>query len=344
MGSLMILASTRAFAYGPSPDTTLQSTILPWFHTTIMSSVATSTPANTAYGWMLQPANARLIEPSLAIAGLQYSSGTLRARIGLQAGTFVEANYLGPDAPYRFLHEAWADIQLVDDLSLKAGVFPSHIGNESMISSECRTLTRSLIADFTPYYESGVVLTWTRGIVSMSALALNGWQRIVDDNGHPAFGTQVVLSPDSITTVNWSSFVGREREADGQDRLRIHNDVWIARTFGDLHVSALCDVTVRQAIGTDVAIATNVQGRYGITDRISLAARAEYVNDPQNILFPLVGGSSILSWSAGIDVLAQSAVKLRGEVRHFTSKAKLWTGNTDGDNLVVTLGMSVDLE
>lgn len=73
-------------------------------------------------------------------------------------------------------------------------------------------------------------------------------------------------------------------------------------------------------------------------------ARAEYVNDPQTILFPLVGGSTVLSWSAGIDVQAQSAVKLRGEVRHFTSEAQLWKGNTDGDNLVVTLGMSVDLE
>ncbi|HRK05318.1 MAG TPA: outer membrane beta-barrel protein [Chlorobiota bacterium] len=273
----MICTVTRVSARSPGPDTALQTTIRPWFHTTIMSSVATATPANTAYGWMLQPANARAIEPVLAIAGLQYTSGTLRARIGLQAGTFVEANYLGPDAPLRLLHEAWADIQLFDDLSLKAGVFPSHIGNESMISSECRTLTRSLIADFTPYYESGVVLTWTRGIVSLSALALNGWQRIVDDNGHPAF-------------------------------------------------------------------ATNVQGRYGVADRISLAARAEYVNDPQNILFPLVGGSSVFSWSAGIDVQAQTAVKFRGEVRHFTSEAQLWKGNTDGDNIVVTLGMSVDLE
>jgi len=309
-----------------------------------MSSAATSTASNTPYGWMLQPANARLIEPVLAIAGLQYTSGTLRARIGLQAGTFVEANYLGPDAPYRFLHEAWADIQLVDDLSLKAGVFPSHIGNESMISSECRTLTRSLIADFTPYYESGVVLTWTRGIVSMSALALNGWQRIVDDNGHPAFGSQVVLSPDSVTTINWSSFVGRERDADGQDRLRVHNDVWMARTFGDLHISALCDVTLRQNVGTDLAAATNVQGRYTVTDRMSLAARAEYVYDPKNILFPLVGGPSIFSWSAGLDFRAHSAVTARAEVRHFTSEAQLWKGNTDGDNLVVTLGMSVDLE
>jgi hypothetical protein len=38
---------------------------------------------------------------------------------------------------------------------------PSHIGFESVISADCWTLTRSLLAENSPYYETGMRLEAT---------------------------------------------------------------------------------------------------------------------------------------------------------------------------------------
>ena len=63
---------------------------------------------------------------------------------------------------------------------ITAGIFTSHIGFESAVSKDCWTLTRSILADNSPYYESGARLTYTSNNNKwlISALALNGWQRI----------------------------------------------------------------------------------------------------------------------------------------------------------------------
>jgi hypothetical protein len=38
---------------------------------------------------------------------------------------------------------------------------PSHIGFESAIGKDCATLTRSILADNSPYYEAGVKIDIT---------------------------------------------------------------------------------------------------------------------------------------------------------------------------------------
>jgi hypothetical protein len=44
------------------------------------------------------------------------------------------------------------------NLWLDAGIMPSHIGFESAVSADCWTLTRSLLAENSPYYETGIKL------------------------------------------------------------------------------------------------------------------------------------------------------------------------------------------
>lgn len=43
---------------------------------------------------------------------------------------------------------------------LDAGIYPSHIGLESAVGKDNRTLTRSLAAENSPYYESGARITY----------------------------------------------------------------------------------------------------------------------------------------------------------------------------------------
>ena len=81
---------------------------------------------------------------------------------------------------------------------------PSHIGWEGAVSKDDWTLTRSVAADNSPYFESGVKIGYTSKNEQwyLSALILNGWQRIhrVDGNSTPAFGTQITYKPSSKIT------------------------------------------------------------------------------------------------------------------------------------------------
>jgi hypothetical protein len=76
---------------------------------------------------------------------------------------------------------------------------PSHIGFESAISKDCFTLTRSILADNSPYFESGAKISYSsdNGKWFVSGLVLNGWQRIqrVNGNSTVAFGHQLTYRP-----------------------------------------------------------------------------------------------------------------------------------------------------
>lgn len=57
---------------------------------------------------------------------------------------------------------------------------PSHIGFESAIGKDCWNLTRSILADNSPYYETGIKLGYTskNEKLYLAGMYLNGWQRI----------------------------------------------------------------------------------------------------------------------------------------------------------------------
>ena len=82
------------------------------------------------------------------------------------------------------------------------GIMPSHIGFESAVSKDCWTLTRSMLAENSPYFESGAKLSYTtnNGKLQFSVLALNGWQRItrVEGNSLMSWGTQVYIQTITI--------------------------------------------------------------------------------------------------------------------------------------------------
>ena len=65
----------------------------------------------------------------------------------------------GPDLA-RNIQEAYVGYRVTDKLWIDEGIYFSHIGFESWISRDNWTYTRSLDAEFTPYYQSGVKATY----------------------------------------------------------------------------------------------------------------------------------------------------------------------------------------
>ncbi len=118
---------------------------------------------------------------NLGLVHVGYAKQRMRAALGLMAGTYPQANLIAEPELLRNIFEARVGLKLSKrkELWLDAGVFPSHIGLESAIGIDNWTLTRSVIAENSPYYLSGARLTWTLSKkLELAALMMNGWQRI----------------------------------------------------------------------------------------------------------------------------------------------------------------------
>lgn len=89
---------------------------------------------------------------------------------------------------------------------------PSHIGFESAVGTDNGAMTRGLMAENSPYFETGGRVSYSTedGKSFLSGLILNGWQTInaVDGNAIPSFGHKLTYKPNDRVTLNSSSFMG----------------------------------------------------------------------------------------------------------------------------------------
>ena len=194
---------------------------------------------------------------NMGMIKLAYAKNNVRGNFSLMAGTYAQYNLAAEPELLRNVFEANAGVKLSKskNLWLDAGIMPSHIGFESAIGKDCWNLTRSILADNTPYYEAGVRVSYTsdNGKWYASGLLLNGWQRIarVDGNNTPAFGTQLTYKPNSKTTLNWSTFVGNDKP-DTVSQWRIFNNLYAQLQITDrFGVIVGCDIGVEQAASGD---------------------------------------------------------------------------------------------
>ena len=138
---------------------------------------------------------------NLGFAKVNYAKENIRGNFALMAGTYAQYNLAAEQDLLQNVFEANIGVKISSkhNLWIDAGVMPSHIGFESAIGKDCQTLTRSILADNSPYYEAGVKIGYTSSSEKwyLAAMYLNGWQRIqkIDGNQTPAFGTQVTYKP-----------------------------------------------------------------------------------------------------------------------------------------------------
>ncbi|HEY4953246.1 MAG TPA: porin, partial [Gemmatimonadaceae bacterium] len=265
---------------------------------------------------------------NLAWVEVKVSGPRVRGRLALQAGTSVQSNYAGEPAIgavsgpslSRFIQEAVAGYQISPSLWVDGGIFLSHIGVESFISRDNLTYTRSLSADFTPYYESGVKLTW-QATPKLSALftVVNGWQNISENNHDKAVGARLDYARSSSTTFSYYNFVGNEASSS---RLRVFNGVGFKSGLTPAFtLQGNFDYgTQQQAVtGSSSWWSAGLIGKLQVTPVVGISGRAERYQDPDQVIvvtaFP--GGFKATMASLGLDVspLGNTRVLWRSELR-----------------------------
>lgn len=294
---------------------------------------------------------------NLGLAKVNYAKDNVRGNFALMAGTYPEYNMTAEQGLLKNVYEANVGVKISKEhnLWLDAGIMPAHIGFESAIGKDCMTLTRSILADNSPFYEAGVKIGYTSNNEKwyLAAMYLNGWQRIqkVEGNQTPAFGTQITYKPSSGITLNWSTYIGNE-QADIDKKWRYFNNF-----YGQFKVSEKTSLVAGFDIGAqqtakgstdyDVWYSPVVIAQYKPTDKIQLAARGEYYQDEKGVIIVTgtPNGFKTYGFSANFDYLPTSNVMFRIEARTLNSKDDIFLNNNNptDNNIFVTTSLAMSL-
>jgi hypothetical protein len=303
-----------------------------------------------------QPSRHNEFNVNLAFVEAVLDAPRHRGRVALQFGTSVQANYIGEPASGRvsgpsvqqYLQEAFGGVRLGRRTWVDGGIFFANAGMEGWISRDNPTYTRSLVADYSPYYSTGVRLSHQATPTLAVRLDLvNGWQTISENNQGKGAGVRVDWTPiarheGDATTVSYYNLASEEAGT----RLRLFQGVGANVTRGRVTVLAQADAGAQRRPTSEVGWSRwyGLVGvvRMSLTSTVAISGRLERYVDPDQVILATgtrtVGGASVTNpafrgngASLGIDVKPAVGTLWRTEVRGFRNADALFpNGSRDG--------------
>lgn len=294
---------------------------------------------------------------NLGLIKANYTTARARANVGLMTGTYTQYNLAAEPNVLQHIFEANAGYKLSEnaDLWLDAGIMPSHIGFESAIGKDNWVLTRSLLAENSPYFEAGARLSYTSPNEQwyLAALYLNGWQRIVrpEGNNTPAFGTQITFYPNDAVTLNWSTFIGNDKP-DAARQWRFFNNFYgIFQLTNNFGITAGFDIGMEEkskgeSDDNNIWFSPIIITRLALNNQLALGARAEYYSDENGVIIATEtpNGFKTFGYSLNVDYQISDNALFRIEGRALNSEDEIFTLNNEPSNnnyfITTSLGIS----
>ncbi|SDY61917.1 porin [Hymenobacter psychrophilus] len=270
------------------------------------------------------------------LVGLRYDNGQVRGAVGLHAGSYVSANYAAEDQVFKHIYEGYAGFRPFKKAWLDVGIFASHIGFESALSKDNWTLTRSLMAENSPYYEAGARFTYeVAPQLTLTGLVLNGWQNLRETNQGKALGTQIQWRPTAKLLINSSTFYGNEQPQDSVRRRRYFHDFYVSYAATDrLSLALVFDVgkqeSERRGDKADTWHTGAAFVRYQLAPKWSATARAEYYNADRGVIIrtfsplPADADFKVQAASLNLDYAPAANVVFRVEGRVMDAKRPIF--------------------
>ncbi len=289
--------------------------------------------------------NTRTGELALNIGFLKASwdNGSLRGNMALMTGTYAERNLATESEMFQHVYEANIGIKISKKKNwwLDIGILNSHIGLETAIGKDNPTLTRSLIAENSPYYETGARASYTSTDKKFyfAVLVLNGWQRIykLDGDYLPALGIQVTWKPSDKLTLNYSNYLGDESNEEDFGPRFFNDFYFIYSPSKKFSLQGAFDFGMQPDFNDEdwpirywngwFAIA-----KFSFNKKLSIAARAEYYGDPDEVIVVNVHDEGFVSWgySLNLDYQFHPHALFRLEGRSFDAEHNTFE-NRDGE-------------
>lgn len=288
---------------------------------------------------------------NLGFIKANYTAARVRANLALAAGTYMNANYSAEPGVLKNIYEANVGVKLSKkkNIWLDAGIMPSHIGFESAVSKDCWTLTRSILADNSPYFEAGAKLTYNsdNGKWLLSGMALNGWQRIARVNGNSlmSWGTQIQYKPSDKFLLNYSTFIGTDKPDSARLSRLFHN------VYGILNMTDKFAITAGFDIGTEEKTPDSDDKntwyspvlilKYAVSDKWAIAVRGEYYSDENGVIIATgtPNGFKTTGFSLNIDHSPAKNVLVRLEARNLSGKDEIFVkplGATNNNTFITS--------
>lgn len=292
---------------------------------------------------------------NLGFIKANYTTDQVRGNLALMAGTYAQYNLSAEQGLMKHVFEANAGIKVAKNhnLWIDAGLMPSHIGFESAVGKDCWNLTRSLLAENSPYYETGVKIGYTSANEKwyFAGMVLNGWQRIKrpDGNNTPGFGHQLTYKPNGSITLNSSSFIGNDKPDSVRQMRYFHNFYMIAQLSPKVGATLGFDYGAEQqsykskkyhAWYSPVLIV-----KIKTSEKSAIALRTEYYADPKGVIVSTgtANGFKTFGYSLNFDYAFVPHVLWRSEIRGFNSKDTIFTINDKASdhNLSLTTSLAI---
>ena len=290
-----------------------------------------------------QPVHENQVNLNLAMIEAKLDSSDWRGRLAIQGGDSVNSNYAAEkDIFWRYIQESSVGYKITDKLWIDGGVYLSHIGFESFNSRDNWTYTRSLVADYSPYYETGVKLSYQIDDETAAQFhVLRGWQNISNDET-PAYGIQLTHAPCKTVQLTYANFIGETNGAG----VRYFNDfIGKVDLTDSFSMAAQVDIGAQDRTNQDTAWWNGfaLLAKYTLTPKLALGGRIERFSDPHQVVLSTVSGESFSATGFSVNIDYELAPKLfwRNEYRAMVGSHAVFPKDTEGnfrneDNLVVT--------
>jgi hypothetical protein len=308
-----------------------------------------------------QPARHNEFNVNLAFIEAKLEGADVRARLALQAGTSVQSNYAGEPTRgsvsgpslARHIQEAVVGVRLGEGVWVDGGIYLSHVGSENWASRDNPTYTRSLIADWSPYYQAGAKLTWTASSKVTAQLNLvNGWQIISENNGAKTIGARIDFAASSTATLSIYNLVGNEIPTGSGGRTRYFQGASLRLTPSAIGtVIATFDVGVQEGAEGDESstwYGGALIGRYQVSPKVAIAGRVERYADRDQVIIATGTSAGFRAWggSINVDVAPAERVLWRTELRGFAASDEIFpdrdaTGGLAKNNAFLVTSLAV---
>ncbi len=273
------------------------------------------------------------INANIVVAKASYADDGTRANFAAMVGNYAQYNLSAEPVWAQFVNEANIGARLSNkkNIWLDAGIFSSHIGFESAIGMDNATLTRSLCAETTPYFETGARLSFTSKNNQLYAalFALNGWQTVQTITGtkQPQLGMQLTYTTANGRIWNYSNFYGSSVVNTSNSTRFFQNFYTIGKLSNSTTFTTGFDIGYQQYNASyafwmsPVAIV-----KYAYSAKKAFAVRVEYLTDQEGLV---TEGFENFGTSVGYDYAIQKHFLLRTEAKMYKANYELFENNSD---------------
>lgn len=295
--------------------------------------------------YMVSSAQHNNFSINLAMLDMKYKSDRVRARFAPGFGSYMNANYAAEVGSFRNIVEASAGVKLFKnkEVWIDAGILGAPFSYENAISKDQIMYSRSLAAEGSPYYVTGVKLTAPLAKDLKGAVYLvNGWQQITDVNKYKSVIAHLEYHPDNFS-INLAGYFGDERNivsTNFRERYLIDFNINykdkenpFSFSFGGYYGGQKVSFATNNSSNYFNWWQTNIAAKYQLNKKWAVAGRVEYYIDPNRIIYPNI--TNVTSFeTASITLGGSYAITpnalFRLEGRHFFDNDNIFIAKDGG--------------